>query len=173
MEQHRYAGGLELFSPFNAIESILLTTTLTDYRHDEIEETGEVATTSDNESWDSRLEIITHTDSNWYSAMGLHYPDREFSADGEEAFIQPVDQQRLGILALGKLETSSWGIEFGARLDRDEYDAAIDRNKDYSSLSLSLDAINYMTSEKSRMELFRASLIILIQIGLLLHRPQK
>jgi len=109
--QYRYDGQAELYNPFTNIESISLRTTYNNYTHDELEiEDGEteVGTTFDNEEFEGRLEAVANFSPIWTTAFGLQYNDREFSAVGEEAFVQPIDQKRYGVFAINKLELTDW-----------------------------------------------------------------
>jgi len=147
-KQKRYDAHLEWFQPFANIESILLRSTFNDYKHDELEgDQGEIATTFDNESWDTRLELIQHYSEQQHNAFGLHYIDKEFSSIGEESFIQPVDEDRIGLFAITKNTYSKWDIELGARYDHSDYDAETARDKDFSTASLSIEVINYVDED--------------------------
>ena len=85
LDQDRYDFNIQLFEPFSSIDQISLRSAYVDYTHDEIEESGEVATTFDNEEWESRLDLLTSI-SDWQTVFGYQYNDKEFSAVGEEAF---------------------------------------------------------------------------------------
>lgn len=147
-KQKRYDAHLEWFQPFANIESILLRSTFNDYRHHELEgDGGEIATTFNNESWDTRLEFVQHFNEQQHNAFGLHYIDKEFSSLGEEAFIQPVDEDRIGIFAITKNTFSQWDIELGARYDHTDYDAETGRDKDFSTASISIGLINYVNED--------------------------
>ena len=138
LRQYRYDSLLETYEPFSNIESISLRTTYNNYRHFEIEEDGEIATTYENKELESRLEILHNLKANWTNAYGLQYNDREFSAVGEEAFVQPVDENRYGVFAITNFSNTDWILEGGARYDRTEYnpDMNVDRNFDVYSLSI-------------------------------------
>lgn len=145
MKQQRYDAHLEWLSPFNNIESILLRSTVTDYEHDEVTVDGDVEVTFDNESWDTRLELVQHASDHMHNAFGLQYVDKDFSAIGEEAFIEAIDEERLGIFAITKNTYDQWTMELGARYDFTDYDAETLRDKDFSTYSLSLGAVNYFS----------------------------
>ena len=140
LKQYRYESHAELFNPFQSIDSILWRTTYNNYRHVEREESGEAATVFDNEEIESRLEIVHSVNSNWKNAFGVQYNDREFSAVGEEAYIQPLDEKRYGIFAITRLLSPIWGIEAGIRFDRDEYEPDIAEDEEFDVLSLSVGA---------------------------------
>ena len=160
LKQERYDAQLEFFSPFENIENILIRTTYTDYTHvegeaaeeeghDEEEEEEEhgAGTTYDNETWNSRLEIVQHSSDTVHNAFGLQYIDNEFAAAGEETFIAPVDQTDVGVFAITKRTFNAWDVELGARLDRIEYDIDTDRDEDFTTTSLSLGLVNYISDD--------------------------
>lgn len=140
LKQYRYDGQAEIINPVRSIDSISLRTSYNNYRHFEVEESGEIATTFDNEEIESRLELIHSVNDNWKNAFGIQYNDREFSAVGEEAFIRPVDEQRYGVFAVTRLTNSSWDIETGVRFDRDELEPENGEDEEFNVYSLSLGA---------------------------------
>ena len=141
LKQYRYDGLAELTNPTDSIDSISLRTAYNNYRHFEVEEDGEIATTFDNEEIESRLELIHSVNDNWKNAFGVQYNDREFSAVGEEAFIQPLDEKRYGIFGVTRMTNSLWDTEAGIRFDRDEFEPENGEDEDFSVFSLSLGAI--------------------------------
>ncbi|MGD9342286.1 MAG: TonB-dependent receptor plug domain-containing protein, partial [Chromatiales bacterium] len=78
--------GLE--NPFRGFSSANLRIAYNDYDHEEIEPNGEVATEFDNKAWDSRFELTHREVLDFTGAIGLQYSDKNFSAVGEEAFIE-------------------------------------------------------------------------------------
>ena len=140
LKQYRYDMLAELYNPFSSIEKISLRSTYNNYRHFEIEESGEVATSFDNEELESRLEFIHVINDGWKNAYGVQYNDREFAAVGEEAFITPLDQERYGLFAVSHYHNDMWDLEGGLRFDRDEYDPDIGDDEDFSVFSVSLGA---------------------------------
>ncbi len=140
LKQYRYDMLAQLFNPFDSIEKITLRSTYNNYRHFEVEEDGEVATAFDNEELESRLELIHVINDGWKNAYGVQYNDREFAAVGEEAFIQPLDQQRYGLFAVSHYHNDHWDMEGGLRFDRDEFDPDNGDDEDFSVYSVSFGA---------------------------------
>ena len=138
LKQYRYDMLAELYNPFSNIEQISLRSTYNNYRHFEIEESGEVATAFDNEEHESRLEFIHVVNDHWKNAFGVQYNDREFAAVGEEAFITPLDQERYGLFAVSHYHSELWDLEGGLRFDRDEFDPDNGDDEDFSVFSVSL-----------------------------------
>lgn len=140
LKQYRYDMLAQLFNPFSNIEKISLRSTYNNYRHFEVEEDGEIATTFDNEEFESRLEFIHKINDQWKNVFGAQYNDREFSAVGEEAFIQPLDQERYGIFAISRYNKALWNLEGGFRFDHDEYSPDNGDDEDFSVYSISFGA---------------------------------
>ena len=147
LKQYRYDMLAQLISPFSNIEKISLRSTYNNYRHFEVEEDGEVATTFDNEELESRLEFIHVINDDWKNAYGMQYNDREFAAVGEEAFIQPLDQERYGIFAVSHYHNDQWDLEGGLRFDRDEFDADNGDDEDFSVYSVSFGAQRQLAND--------------------------
>ncbi len=147
LKQYRYDSQIELYQPVTDVDSIALRSSFNNYRHFEIEESGEVATTFDNEAFESRLEILMSNNQGWKNAFGLQYNDKEFSAVGEEAFIQPVDEKKYGVFAISNYETDVWNLEVGGRFDRDEYKPDIANDEEFSVFSLSMGAVRTLPDD--------------------------
>ncbi len=140
LKQYRYDILAQLFNPFSNIEKISLRSTYNNYRHFEVEESGEIATTFDNEELESRFEFIHKINDQWKNVFGAQYNDREFSAVGEEAFIQPLDQERYGIFAISRYNNTLWDLEGGFRFDHNEYDPDNGDKEDFNVNSVSFGA---------------------------------
>ena len=148
LKQYRYEGQAKLFNPFSMVDSISLRATYNNYRHFEIEPSGEIATTFDNEELESRLELVTSYSDSWKNAFGIQYNDREFSAQGEEAFIEPeIDEERYGFFAITNFKNELWNVELGARFDSTEFDPDIGDEEDFSTHSLSLGVIRELAND--------------------------
>lgn len=156
VDQDRYDFNLKFLQPFSDVEQISLRTGYVDYTHDEIEEEGEVATTFENEEWENRLELLT-TISKWSTVFGFQYNDKEFSAEGEEAFIAPVDSDRYGLFAVTQREFDKWNIEFGARAEQVDYNPEAFDDEDFNAYSFSLGLIRKLPNDlKLRINLSRS-----------------
>ncbi len=147
LKQYRYDMLAELYNPFSNIEQISLRSTYNNYRHFEIEESGEVATAFDNEELETRLEFIHVINDHWKNAFGVQYNDREFAAVGEEAFIQPLDQEKYGIFAVSHYHAGLWDLEGGLRFDRDEFEPDDGNDEDFSVYSVSFGAQRQLAND--------------------------
>ena len=130
-------GGFE--TPFEKIHNINIRIGLNDYKHIEIEgsEHGTVFATN---AWESRLEVTHDTIFGFKSATGIQLSNREFSAQGEEAFVQPVDTRSLGLFSVAQQRFGSLGMEAGVRYEHVNHEPSSStvksRSFDLSSASL-------------------------------------
>ena len=140
LKQTRTDFELGLENPTDAISSINVRIGVNDYEHQEIEPNGEVATRFSNQAWESRAEVIFDADE-WTNVIGAQHSQRDFSALGEEAFIQPVDTTESGLFWLAERSISTFDIEAGLRLGQTKHDPSLAVSKDFSNYSASLGAI--------------------------------
>lgn len=140
LKQTRTDFELGLDNPFDAISSINVRVGVNDYEHQEIEPNGEVATLFSNQAWESRAELIFDT-GEWTNALGAQYSQRDFSAVGEEAFIQPVDSSESGLFWLAERSLSRFDLEAGLRIGQTKHKPSAALRKNFSNYSASLGAI--------------------------------
>ena len=103
------------------LESLRFKMAHNDYQHQEIEPTGEVATTFENDAWEGRVELVHAPLGNLRGALGVQMTDRDFSAIGAEAFVPATDSQSVGVFLLEEVAFDSGLIEFGARVETTEH----------------------------------------------------
>ena len=106
------------------LESTRFVLGVNDYEHREIEPSGEVATTFDNEQYQLRLEAVHRPLAGLTGAFGIQLDDRDFSAVGEEAFVTLTETQAVGVFLLEEADFD-WGqLQFGVRAEDLEHDNA-------------------------------------------------
>ncbi|MCP4002491.1 MAG: TonB-dependent receptor [Gammaproteobacteria bacterium] len=106
------------------------------YQHKEIEPSGEVATTFDNDQWQARVEAVHNQIAGFDGALGLQLDYRDFSAEGEEAFIAPTKTKGLGLFIAEEREFEWGGMSLGARAEPLEHTNAV--FEDYDKIAFSL-----------------------------------
>jgi iron complex outermembrane receptor protein len=131
--------GLE--NPFRGFSSANLRIAYNDYDHEEIEPNGEVATEFDNKAWDSRFELTHREVLDFTGAIGLQYSDKNFSAVGEEAFIEPVDTTAAALFWVGQRSFSGFDLETGVRVESVEHDPSVGGDDDFTVYSASLGLV--------------------------------
>ena len=140
LSQTRIDAEAGLDAPFAGFSSLNLRLGFNDYEHTEVEGNGEAGTVFATEALEARLELTHEPLWGFEGATGLQVSSREFSALGEEAFVQPVDTQTLGIFYVAQRDFSGTGLEFGLRYEHVEHDptASVSRSFDLGAVSLGL-----------------------------------
>ena len=116
-----------------------------DYRHDEIEETGEVASSFFSKGGEGRLELVQADRDGWGGTSGAQHLNRNVKIRGEEKFLPDSRQKQSGLFTLQTLVRGSWRFEGGARVEFSKLTADEDaqlgtpsRSEDFTTLSGSI-----------------------------------
>ncbi|WP_422688652.1 TonB-dependent receptor domain-containing protein [Comamonas endophytica] len=131
----------ELRQPFAGAAALRFRAGVTDYRHDEIEE-GAVATTFSNKAHDARVELEHLPIGGLRGVVGFQTTQRKFSAEGEEAYVQPTETRRHSLFLLEEYRWQDWRFEGALRHERQTAEArtsGIERK--HSGTSASLGAV--------------------------------
>ena len=88
-----------------------------DYRHDEVEETGEIATTFLSSGIEARAEVVQTERNGWLGASGVQYFNRQFDVIGEEAFLPRNETSQVGLFTLQQFDLGSFKAEGGLRYE--------------------------------------------------------
>ena len=91
--------------------------TTTNYTHTEYEG-GAPGTVFKNASSEFRGELVHAPVVGWDGAFGLQYSDRNFDAEGDEAFVPKSETRDTGLFWLGKRSSDTLQLEAGVRLER-------------------------------------------------------
>jgi iron complex outermembrane receptor protein len=94
-----------------------------DYRHDEVEEDGTVASTFTSEGHEARLELTQAKRGAWSGAIGGQFLVRDFDVVGEEAFLPRSATNQLGLFALQQFALGRFKLELGGRYEHTEVSA--------------------------------------------------
>ncbi|SEL94886.1 iron complex outermembrane recepter protein [Colwellia chukchiensis] len=141
IEQNRTDIEGKLYSPFNGIKSIHLKWGKNDYQHVELEG-EEIGTVFSNDADESRLEIMHEAVSGWQGALGIQFNNRDFSAQGEEAFVPPSTTKSTGIFWVEEKRFGEIKIEWGLRHDTQTVtSSAILEEMETKSFSTSIGAL--------------------------------
>ncbi len=87
------------------------------YVHDEVEETGEIASTFRANGGEVRIDLEQARRDGWGGTTGLQYVDRDVSIRGEEKFLPDSRQRQLGLFTLQMIEADPLRFEVGARVE--------------------------------------------------------
>jgi iron complex outermembrane receptor protein len=117
--QVRYDLQAALELPFPWIDEIRTHWGRNDYEHDEIEPDGEVGTHFSNEELEGRVELIHAPLGAWDGVLGMQYRNRDFAAQGEEAFVPPAGNESVAVFVFEKGDYGAWHLEAGGRYEHD------------------------------------------------------
>src|SRR5918995_2820006 len=115
------------------------------YRHFELEDTGEIATRFFSKGGEGRIELVQTERSGWGGTSGFQYLDRNARIRGEEKFLPDSEQRQAGLFTLQTLVSGPFRFEGGARVEFSKLDAEADdllatpaRSRDFTTFSASL-----------------------------------
>lgn len=128
----------EYREPFAGFARIRVRGGLTNYAHDEID--GDVVGTRfRNRGREGRVELEHHPLGGWRGVIGMQLSQRDFSATGEEAYLQPTSTLRQGLYLVEERRIGAWRLEAGLRQEWQQVDvdsAQPDRRHRGSSASV-------------------------------------
>lgn len=123
------------FGPFHRFD---VSAGFADYEHQEIEGSGEVGTTFENDGYEARFTLRNGMPGDQLAgSIGVTVLNRDFSAVGEEAFVQPVETNDIGIFAAQRYDLGDWGLEGGARLETRNLEPSVGDERDFTMFSAS------------------------------------
>ena len=117
LKQTRYDLSGELDRPLIGFEKLKVRMGYNDYKHNEIESTGEVATRFNNQAIDSRAELLHAPIAKWKGVIGVQVQNRNFSALGTEVIVPVTKSGSAGIFLLEERNWDRWRLEFGGRIE--------------------------------------------------------
>ena len=127
------------------IETARLRAGYSDYRHDELEENGDIGTSFFTEGVEGRFELVQAERDGWGGGIGIQYFRRDLDVVGEEKFLPPSTTSQVGLFTVQNYETGPFRLEAGARYERQRASARADIDlgnpalrRSFSSLSGSL-----------------------------------
>ncbi len=125
-----------------------------EYRHNEIEDTGEVASTFRTSGGEGRAELIQTEQSGWSGTSGVQYFKRKVGIDGEEKFLPDSRQSQAGLFTMQSLVRGPLRLEGGVRVEFSKLDADADTDlgtpelgRDFTTVSGSLGAAYDLSPE--------------------------
>lgn len=83
-----------------------------DYRHDEVDDEGDIETTFFNRALEARLELVQRPRNGWRGASGVQAFIRDFDTVGEEAYLPRNATEQVGVFTVQEFD-----IGAGARLE--------------------------------------------------------
>lgn len=105
------------------LDAIRLRAGYGDYRHFEIEDTGEIATTFLSKGIEGRLELSQRRSGAWSGVTGAQYLTRDFTVIGEEAFLPPTSTEQGGLFTVQSFDFGRLRAEIGGRYEHSRVSA--------------------------------------------------
>ena len=124
------------------IDTARLRAGYSDYRHDELEESGEIGTTFLTKGAEGRFELVQSKRNGWGGGFGVQYFRRHLEISGEEKYLPENRTEQLGIFVLQTLERGPLRAEAGARFERQTTRAEADADIGNPALKRSFDAFS-------------------------------
>lgn len=125
-----------------------------DYRHDEIEGSGEIATSFKNQTWEGQLFLQHRAVGRLQGTFGVWGLDRDYSSAGEEALAPPTIQKSVAGFVYEELTFRHLSLQFGGRLDHTSFNpdgAAVGRDdvidRDFTEFSASAGVLGYLRDD--------------------------
>ncbi len=137
MQQTRYDFQATLENPFTGISQVKSRWGINNYQHDVFVEGHGVETRLKNDEIEGRLEFLHNPIGNWNGVLGLQYMDRDFTAEGEEAFTPPSTQRSIAVFGLEKAEFSNFHVDVGFRYEHQSANTSEADKQTHDSFSLS------------------------------------
>lgn len=117
LKQSRFDVRGELDDPFIGLEKLKLLAAYNDYRHNEIENSGELGTSFKNRALESRAEVLHAPLANWHGVFGVQFQHRNFAALGSEVLVPSTISHTTGIFLLEERNWDKWRLELGGRAE--------------------------------------------------------
>ncbi len=140
VEQTRADLRAEVETGSGFLEKLRLRAGAADYKHNEVEESGEIGTTFTNESLEARLELVQNDRNGWKGASGVQYFSRKFDVVGEEKFVPKNFTDQFGVFTLQTFDVGPFRAEAGARYEHSKLEARADDDLGNPDISRTFDA---------------------------------
>lgn len=154
LEQTRYDIESELRFESSLVEKINFRLGINNYEHTEFEGDGGLGTVFENDAWEGRFEVTTKPVLGFDSVFGVQLSERDFSAVGEEAFVEPVDSDSQAVFWVGERNFDALDVEAGLRYEQNDYEpTGTDQNDnlfddvDFSTVSASVGGVYRLSNE--------------------------
>ncbi|HEU0309921.1 MAG TPA: TonB-dependent receptor [Sphingomicrobium sp.] len=114
------------------------------YRHHEVEDTGEIASTFNTKGGEGRAEIVQTEQNGWGGTSGIQYFNRKVFIDGEEKFLPESRQKQAGLFTMQSLVRGPLRLEGGFRIEYSK--AKAEEDADLGTPALSRDFTTFSAS---------------------------
>ncbi|HEX8062202.1 MAG TPA: TonB-dependent receptor, partial [Allosphingosinicella sp.] len=142
VRQYRADARAEIDTGAGFVDSVRFRAGYSDYRHDELEETGDIGTTFLTQGMEGRLEAVQSKRGGWGGGFGLQYFRRHLDVIGDEKFLPESRTSQLGLFTLQSFEKGPVRAEAGARFERQTVSAEADPDLGNPAMKRSFNAVS-------------------------------
>jgi iron complex outermembrane receptor protein len=118
VKQTRADARAEIDTGTGFIDNVRFRAGVSNYRHNELEESGEIGTTFKNRGHEARLEFVQSTRGGWGGGFGAQFFGRNFDVQGEEKFLPNNETRQFGLFTVQNYVRGPFRVEAGARFER-------------------------------------------------------
>lgn len=118
LKQTRFDVRGEVETDGDFLERIRARFAAANYRHDEIEDNGEIGTSFFNQGMEGRVEFVQRDRGGWQGAFGGQFVIRDFNVIGEEKFVPRNSTEQFGLFTLQSFNVGALRLEAGGRYER-------------------------------------------------------
>ena len=126
LRQDRFDLRAEVNAGGGFLDKVRLRAGFGDYIHQELEPSGDVATTFLNKGIEGRLEFLQAKHGAWSGAFGGQVLVRDFNVVGEEKFLPKTSTEQGGVFAVQQFDFGSIKAEVGGRVEKTSVHADAD-----------------------------------------------
>lgn len=155
-KQTRFDVRGDILTETAGIHQIRMRLAAADYRHDEIEASGEIGTTFYSKGLEGRLELVQETHGKWEGVTGGQFSTRNTRIVGEEKFLPRTESNQYGLFTLQSLDFGKLKAEAALRYEHNALRAQADADlgnprtdRSFDSFSASLGA-SYALADRLR-----------------------
>lgn len=139
----------------SVFEGVKLQLGYRDYRHDEHEASGDIATSFHNKFGEGQLMLNHRPAGRLKGTLGVWGTHRDYTSEGEEALAPPTRQNAFSAFLYEELPFPHVTLQFGGRLDRTTYDTDPEsvpertglRDRDFTEFSASAGVLGYLRED--------------------------
>jgi iron complex outermembrane receptor protein len=142
IRQTRVDARAEIDTGAGFIDSVRFRAGYSDYRHDELEESGEIGTTFLTEGAEARLEFVQSQRGHWGGGFGAQFFQRDLDVIGEEKFLPPSKTSQFGLFTVQNFRAGPLRAEIGARYEHQRSRAQADADLGTPALRRTFDSFS-------------------------------
>lgn len=142
VKQTRADARAEIDAGSGFVDSVRFRAGYSDYRHDELEDTGAIGTTFLTKGMEGRLELVQSKKGGWGGGFGVQYFRRHLDVIGDEKFLPENRTSQFGLFGLETYEKGKLRAEAGARYERQQVSAEADSDLGNPAMKRGFDAVS-------------------------------